>query len=417
MKLTKSEIDKITPPEKGQAFFWDDEIKGFGLRITPNTSTFILQARVKGKSRRVSLGKPSVISLHEARRRAIKKLAEMSDGIDPAKEKKKHQVQAVTLRDAVAAYLKDRVKHKGMKFNSQRDVEKHMARSFQDWADMPLIEIDREMVKARFGLLTDKGPTQANQAMRILRAIFNYAIENYRIENKPAISENPVNVISGLKLWNPKKAKDGKIPMEKIGAAWSFLQGLRLSQTQTHIARTCTDAACFLLLTGCRFSEMATLTWENIDLENGAWHIPDPKNREPVTFPLSAMAMDILVKRPKVAAYVFPGRGNSGAVTEIRGILGKMVESINSPRVTAHDLRRTFRAVAFEAGVDFVSTKLLMGHKFSGDVTIKHYSEKQNLLYLRPAIEKISQWIEHQAAIHKAGNVVDIKSRKPVANG
>ncbi|CUW38342.1 protein of unknown function [Magnetospirillum sp. XM-1] len=56
VKLTKTLVDDIQPPAKGQAFVWDAEIPGFGVRITPTgIKAWIVQMRVRGgKERRMA---------------------------------------------------------------------------------------------------------------------------------------------------------------------------------------------------------------------------------------------------------------------------------------------------------------------------------------------------------------------------
>lgn len=58
MKLTKREIDRRTcQPGKRDAMFMDDEVKGFGLRVTERGSkVFLFQYRFAGRVRRMVLG-------------------------------------------------------------------------------------------------------------------------------------------------------------------------------------------------------------------------------------------------------------------------------------------------------------------------------------------------------------------------
>jgi len=54
MRLTKSAIDKITPPDdKAQAFYRDDQFKGFALRVTKSgVKSFVIEKLINGKVRR-----------------------------------------------------------------------------------------------------------------------------------------------------------------------------------------------------------------------------------------------------------------------------------------------------------------------------------------------------------------------------
>ena len=423
MKLTKTIIENSNLPLKGQHFLWDSELKGFGVRLTPGGRAYIAQGRVNGVNRRVSLGKHGVITLHEARRKAQKELLGMFEGIDPVKEKKRNEAYSLTLREITDGYLKDR---RNLKQSSRADILKHINKSFASWADRPATEITRDKVATLFGELTERSPAQANQAFRILRALLNYASGKYRPDDKPLLVENPVSILSEIKTWNKIKPRTGRIPTDKIGLAWNVLQALREAPEQTIISRTLADAVSFLLLTGARWNEAAQLTWNMpkdkndkyifVNLNDGWWHISDSKNRNPVTFPLSRVAIDILTARTKDDndKYVFPARSGTGHIVDARGVMDKL-SNVANIRITPHDLRRTFRAIAGECGIEFWKIKLLMGHKMSGDVTITHYTETADLRYLAPEINLIGDWIERQGVIASSDNIVSFPQK--AANG
>ncbi|MDD4358074.1 MAG: hypothetical protein PHN98_12595 [Smithellaceae bacterium] len=137
-----------------------------------------------------------------------------------------------------------------MKESSKADIEKHLNKSFEDWSKRPAVAITRDKVAKRFTELTDKSPAQANQAFRILRALLNFARGQYHHDGRSIIIENPVSVLSDTKRWNTIKARSGRIPTNKIGAAWNVLQSHREAPEQTDISRTLADGVVFLLLTG-----------------------------------------------------------------------------------------------------------------------------------------------------------------------
>ena len=411
MKLTKKIIENLPYPKTGQQFIWDDDLTGFALRLTPTKKTYIAQGRVRvqGKrlERRVSLGEHGIITLQEARRKAQKELSAMLEGKDPVEEKKRDVAYALTLRDIADKYLKAR---RELKESSKADIEKHLNKSFAVWAKRPAVEITRDKVAKRFTELTDKSPAQANQAFRILRALLNFARGEYQHDGHSIIIENPVSVLSDTKRWNTVGARSGRIPTDKIGAAWNVLQSLREAPEQTTVSRTLADCVSFLLLSGARWSEMANLTWDHVNLDDPSWSLPDPKNRNPVTFPLSRVAYEMLKARPQDGKYVFPSRIAEDHIKDARSVMDKISEA-GGVRVSPHDLRRTFRAIAGECQIELYRTKLLMNHKLSGDITIHHYTETNDLRYLSKEINLIADWIVRQGKIAAAGNIVNFPAR------
>jgi integrase len=248
--------------------------------------------------------------------------------------------------------------------------------------------------------------------MRILRALWNYARARYRQpDGALMLAENPVKVLSEMRAWNRVAPKARRVPNDRIGAVWNLLQALRVDPGQTAAAIVGADILVFLLCTGARWSEAAGLTWDRVNTVDGWWHLPDPKNRNPVTFPLSRIVVEMLATRPQTSGFVFPHRTREAGVCDARGTLARVSEVAGTP-VSAHDLRRTFRAVAAAAGVELWRTKLLMNHAMNDDVTIHSYTERADLRYLRAEIEAIAGWIERQGALAAAGNVVDLGARR-----
>jgi integrase len=408
MKLTKPIVENSILPAKGQKFLWDSEVKGFGVRLHPSGRTYIVQGRVNGIDRRVSLGRHGILTIQEARKKAKTQLADMLAGIDPAVEKKKSIAFGLTLQQLADKYIEAR---RDLKPSYVADIKKHLVGSFSQWTDRPAVEITRDKCATLFAELSERSSAQANQAFRILRALLNYARAAYRPGDEPMIVENPVKILSDAKLWNRIQPRSGRIPTDKIGIAWKTLRELRDAPDQTRIGETIADTVSFLLLTGARWSEGAALNWDQVNLQEKWWYLPDPKNRIPLRFPLPDAAVEIIERRPRESAYVFPARSGKGHIVEARGVLGKISAAVGV-RVSPHDLRRTFRAVAGECGIEFWKTKLLMGHKISGDVTISHYTETSDLRYLAPESNKIAEWIIHHGMIAASDNVVSIRRAK-----
>src|SRR5450759_2870194 len=434
MKQTKSNVEKLAIPSKGQALYWDDDLHGFGVRVTPSGArSYIVQGRANGKERRVTLGqhgaplsKTETLTADRARKLAMGIIASLSKGVDPVIEKKRKKTLAVTLGEVAEVYCRERRTKKGGELTAltKRDIEKHISKSFADWKEKPIINITRDLCSSRFIELSAIGQTQANQAFRILRSLLNYAMESYRPGNVPILLENPVKVISGKKMWNPNKTKSGYIPVGrknqkgkveevcKVGDVWNLLQDKRTASDVLPSGRTGADIVLFLMLTGCRWSEAAELRWNDVNLDDGSWHISDPKNHNPITFPLSAPARAMLAERPRVKGnpHVFPSRvkNGNGFVDNARPTM-KSVSEIAGLHLSAHDLRRTFMAIGIKNKIAMWKLKLLTNHIAKGDVTIDNYTETNDLRYLSGEVEQIAALIVEQGAIAAAGNVVQLR--------
>ena len=423
MKLTKSTVERLPVPDKESSLFWDDELAGFGVRVwSSGKRSYIVQGRANGKSRRVVIGlhgsplsPTETLTPDKARKLAMGLIANFSKDIDPFHEKQRKQSLSVTLQDVCDVYLKERRTAKGGELTprTKADITRHIRVSFADWADKPITSITRDLCSARFSELSARGPTQANQAFRILRALLNYAREAYRAGDVPILLENPVAVVSGKKMWNPNNAKNGRIPLERIGSVWNLLQHKRNSEAILPASKTGADIVLFLILTGCRWSEAAELTWDRVNLKSKTWHIPDPKNHNEVTIPISLPLLAILTERSKgkTSSYVFPARYEKTKNEFVGDAKTTMeeVSKISGLHLTHHDMRRTFQAIGIKNNIEMWKLKLLTNHVIQNDVTITNYTETSDLTYLSGEVETIATWVIEQGKIANRMNVIQIK--------
>jgi len=399
-KLTKNYIDKITAPTAKEAFHWDTEVKGFGLRVTPSGKlTYIVQGRVNGSSPRISIGPHGVFTVDQARDVAREHLRSMRMGIDPRAVARIEAAHRVTLREVADAYTRDRP----LKDSSKAEIERHVTTTFGAWLKRPIKDINRELVTKRFNEIKSKGttgngpaPAQANQSMSVLRALFNYAIREYRApDGSPVFTDNPVDVL--YKKWAPLKPRTSRVPDAKIGSVWLFLNQARDSAYNRDTLASI-DLVMLLMLTGLRIGECSELTWDRINLDEGWLHIPDPKNSNPVWIPLSTQAVELLETRQRITGspFVFTSWGKSGHIKDPRDTM-KRVSEVAGTKITPHDLRRTFTTIGVASvGIDLHKVELLTNHVPKG-VTARHYLETSHLQYLKPETQRISDWIEQQA--------------------
>jgi len=363
-----------------------------GVKV-PGAKTWVVQGRVAGtgQERRITLGPVAEIWLAartardtdaerdesdaskcSAREQARRMRRQMADGLDPlavkaqaaaAKEAdaEREQAQAVTLRQVADHYIANKKTRNGpLKPNTVRDINEVVDKAFATWCDRPIAGITRAMCEARHAELARGGlngdrpaPTSARGAFVILRALINWAMDKYRVGDEPLIRENPVRVLKGQMA--PPKVRTTKVPMDRIGHVWEALRAVRADLSHRDATHTAADALAFMLLTGGRSDEVLGLTWDRVHLEEDAgwWHLPTPKNSNPVTLSLSAPARALLAARPrrKGNEYVFQGRSGKARASAPRGPAMSEAIAAAGCHLDRHAFRRTFTTLALNPAI------------------------------------------------------------------
>jgi integrase len=366
-RLTKRFVNSIALPDKGQMIYRDDMLPGFGLRVTPGSKTYVVEARVNGVARRITLGKDGSLTPATARKKARRLQAIMAAGKDPMAERKKKRVASVTLRDILEHYTLVR----NLRPHTKEIYRYITARCLGDWLDQPIVSITREMVEQRHLQLrrpTRQGTTgegQANTVMQILGALINFAMANYEIDGKPIIVVNPVKRLSHNRQWYPERRRQTVVPDHKLPAWYAEVMALKHP--------TVRDYLLLLLLTGLRRNEAATLRWIDIDLESKVLSVRAEiaKNGKEHRLPLSDVLYQLLKRRHEEhgeSEYVFPGHGPKGHLVDSDWVIRGIAKAIDC-RFTVHDLRRTFLTVAERLSLSYVVLKKLANHSGSRDTT------------------------------------------------
>src|SRR5262249_1648475 len=104
-------VDAAKPGTK-DAYVWDKELKGFGLKVTPaGRKVYLVQYRLggrKGRTRRVTIGRHGAVTADEARARAKKLLAEVAAGPGHAPARLFHETRSSNrLGELLAKFLQE----------------------------------------------------------------------------------------------------------------------------------------------------------------------------------------------------------------------------------------------------------------------------------------------------------------------
>ena len=117
-----------------------------------------------------------------------------------------------------------------------------------------------------------------------------------------------------------------------------------------------------LMLTGCRFGEIASLEWDWI--KGKRIHLPDSKSG-PRTVWLSSAARAVIDAIPRYGEdcpYLFPTRPPTRPVDTIAFHWDRIRKEADLPELRLHDLRHSWVSVAAMNGVGMVTIAKLLGH-------------------------------------------------------
>lgn len=295
----------------------------------------------------------------------------------------KKKSRGKTLRTVLRDYLESKPE---LRQSSVRIYNALVAHHLSDWIDLPLSSISSAMIEKKHSDIgthsTEASKLQANMVMRIMRMLFNFALRRYHEKNgRPLLRNNPVDVLTQNKRWYRATVRQGMIPDSKLTRWYSALKTVR--------SETVRDYLLFVLLTGFRRAEAASLRWSDIDFEAKTVAIDGErtKNHRAHVLPLSSFLTRLLKRRfaTSKSDFVFPGR--RAGITHFDATLQKLREQSNC-HFTIHDLRRTFLTKAESLGIPHYALKKLANHSVKNDTTFGYLVI--DVERLRQPMEKIT---------------------------
>ena len=324
VRFTQDFIDKIPVPISGRVYFKDDSNTGLALYKTSNGSvTFFTRKRINGRDRKLTIGKYPDIKLEIARKQSTILRGKAELGGDPIIEKQREKKNNITFQELFDRYIERHSKLvKKSWIYDKREVELHLTHLYKK----KLSEINKsDVIKIHEDLKINSGLYQANRILERIRAMYNKAIE-WGYEGK--------NPATGIKKYR-EKSRDRFIQPREMP---HLIESINNDENNTF-----RDLFLFLLLTGVRKMNAQMMRWEDIIWERCEWRMPDTKNGDPLTIPLSQKALEILNNRgsKKTSRWVFP--------------------QDNDPEKHIINLKRGWKRILERASLDFVRNDLLIG--------------------------------------------------------
>lgn len=371
MKLTKIAVDKLQLPTSGnQKRYYDSLMAGFGVRVTTKgVKAFFIEKMIKGKQKRLTIGRYPELTVEQARKEAQKLLGKIATGVDPIAESKASKQRSFTLQEVFNDYINAR---KSLKPSTILDYQRAFNQVIPDWLNKSFLSITKEMVFLRHEAHgKERSESRANDAMRVLRALFNFAMNEYEDDKgKSLILGNPVKRLSHKRAWYRIERRQSVIKRHELARWYYGLQKLthRYDINQAEMMK---DYFLLVLFTGLRREEAARLQWKNVDFKDRTLTVTKTKNGQVHTFPLSTFLYELLLRRKEevLSEFVFPAtNGKKGHLTEPRKAMLKVGKE-SGIGFTVHDLRRTFITLAESLDIPVYVLKRLLNHTLVTDVT------------------------------------------------
>jgi integrase len=427
IKLTDYSAKAAKAPATGRVEIFDELVTGLALRVTEKgAKSWTLLYRLDGKSTRETLGKYPALMLGAARDAAKEKLRLVAKGKDPrleaARERAEQAKQDAETFGALAKTYRDEI------LNGQRSGAEMWSAIERDlnpfWRDIPVRDISRTMIISRLQAIakpegSDLAPRiyARNRRAALIRAMFNFALDNDLVDRNPA---------ARLKMLE-EKSRDRVLTDAEIVEVWQAAG--KLAQPAGPLVR-------MLLLTGQRRSEISDLAWAEVDDAEKLLLIPAERMKAGLAheIPLPPAALALLDEVPKFEpprTYVFasPHRKDAAvnSFSQIKSDLDRLIldarkekdpEAVAMPAWRFHDLRRTMRSGLARFGISPDIAERVLSHLPAGVQAV--YDRHQ---YREQKRQAIATWCNHVAALldPSAGKVADIsaarKRRKGGNNG
>lgn len=349
--LTAKTVEKLI--KEGSSKMHSDG-DGLYLRVrSSGSASWLFRYRTGGKLRDMGLGAYPEVTLAEARDLATDARKLSKTGTDPiadrqrvrdAAEAAQRQAEALatTFESVALDYIESQkagwknAKHASQWTNTLRTY------AFPVIGNLPPNEITTEHVLKVLKPIWTKIPETASRVRNRIELVLDAAKAVGLREG-----ENPARWRGHLDKLFPKRSKVSKVvhhPALPWQEAPGFMAELRKHRSASHRALEMTIISC------CRTSEVLNATWDEIDLNQGVWTIPEERMKagKPHRVPLTETLRALLVGLDRIddSPFLFPGQKAGQSLSNMSMLM--TLRRMGYEHITVHGFRSTFRDWAAE---------------------------------------------------------------------
>lgn len=396
MMLKNLKVDKKTYSREGG---------GFTLRIMPSgIKTFLFIYTFEGKRKELNLGNYPDTKLADARTAYGDARKKLISGIDPA-EIERHAKEERRKSPTVSKLVEEYIEKHAKKFKKSWEEDERLLNKeiVEIWGSRKAEDIKKRDITLLLESIVERGaPATSNQTLKIVRKMFNFAIERDILQTTPCL---------GVKALAPNTRRERTLSETEIKTLWTTLDTASMSD---EIRR----ALKLVLVTAQREDEVAGIHTREID--GHWWTIPSEraKNGREHRVYLTNTALDLIgsltvidkktgeekdkgyifpcphkMKDQPIDAHALPVAVRRNLVWPVLHKGKKLLDSAGMPvtenkldvdKFTPHDLRRT--AATFMSSLGYMDEVIdaVLNHVKQGIIRTynlnKYDTEKQKAL-------------------------------------
>lgn len=336
------------PGGKHQCVYWDEALEGFGVRVYPTgRRTYVCSYRVRRRKRLATLGRADVLTLDQARKKAIVYLGKVASNEDP--QDSVDQARALKRVDELCdEFIENHSKKKKKTWKADKStLDRHVRPKLGSRLAVSIGSADVEPIHSLVGT---EHPYAANRMLEVVRKMFNWG------KVAGLVPKDHSSPVAGIVRFRERKRKRFVTPVEMP----RFIQALE--EEESDYAR---HGLWLLLLTGLRSKELRHAKWEEIDWDMGTLSIGLTKNGEPLLAPLSDAAIDRLKTIPRTAGnpYIICGQKFGRPLSGLGAALRRVLKRAGLENIRIHDLRRTVGSWLAQSGASLHLIGDVLNHK------------------------------------------------------
>ncbi len=398
-RLTEAAVSRFKAPPAGRREeHYDSVVPGLALRVTDKgRKSWSYLFRINGRQRRLTIGRYPQVSLVDAREEARQAYIDAGKGVDAAAEKQRaRRAPPNSFEAAAELFITEHVS--GLRPRSREEYGRALRKILiPEWGAWALSDISRGDIRSlRDKVHERRGPIAANRTLTVLKVLLNWCIDEELLDASPATRIKPA-------VKEPPRER--VLTDDELAAVWAAAEGIGYPHG---------PLIQLLALLGQRRGEVATMRWDDLDLDEGVWRLSSEQTKaaRQHIVPLSVRAKEVLEAIPRIDGSDLVLISRTGAAVASFSTAKKKLDELSGvEHWRVHDLRRTLatglRGLRFDRDV----VGAVLNHKPQG-VTARTYDQYDQLDEKRAALEAWARHVDRLVRRQDGAEVVELGARR-----